>query len=77
MNGIEQQFRDEIEVERLWVVTGHGQYVFFSMLLVSGLLVFGLWDTASQKLLLVVSQFKSKGYIGLVSHSIVALMVTD
>jgi len=26
---------------------------------------------------LVVSQFKSKGYIGLVSHSIVALMVTD
>jgi signal transduction histidine kinase len=52
MKNIEQQFRDEIEVERLWVVTGHGQYVFFSMLLVSGLLVFGLWDTATQKLLL-------------------------
>ncbi|WP_020561908.1 Thivi_2564 family membrane protein [Methylosarcina fibrata] len=28
-------------------------------------------------IIVVVSQFKSKGYIGLVSHSIVALMVTD
>lgn len=28
MNDIEKKFRDEIEVERLWVVTGHGQYVF-------------------------------------------------
>ncbi len=28
-------------------------------------------------IVVVVSQFKSKGYIGLVSHSIVALMVTD
>lgn len=52
MNTIEQKFRDEIEVEQMWVVTEHGKYVFFSMLQVSLLLVFGLWDMAPHRLLL-------------------------
>jgi len=52
MNTIEQRFHNEIEVEQMWVVTGHGKYVFFSMLQVSVLLVFGLWNMASHELLL-------------------------
>lgn len=52
MNTIEQKFHDEIEVEQMWVVTEHGKYVFFSMMQVSLLLVFGLWDTTPHELLL-------------------------
>ena len=53
MNIIEQKFRDEIDIERLWVTTEQGRYMFFSMLSISILLVFGLWDTATHTQLLV------------------------
>ncbi|MBK8816535.1 MAG: hypothetical protein IPN42_14000 [Methylococcaceae bacterium] len=43
MHSIEQKFCKEIEVEQLWAVTEHGRYVFSTMLLVSSILVFGLW----------------------------------
>jgi len=52
MKTIEQNFNDEIEVERLWVTTEYGEFVVFSMLPVSILLIFGLWDTASHALML-------------------------
>jgi signal transduction histidine kinase/CheY-like chemotaxis protein len=52
MNTIEQKFHDEIEVERLWVATEQGKYVFFNMLPISALMVFGLWDTATHALLI-------------------------
>lgn len=52
MNTIEQKFLDEIDIERLWVTTEQGGYLFFSMLPISVLLVFGLWDTAEHTLLL-------------------------
>lgn len=52
MKNIEQKFHDEIEAEQMWVVTEHGKYVFFSMLLVSLLLVFGLWEITPHALLL-------------------------
>jgi signal transduction histidine kinase len=53
MNTIEHKFRDEIEVEGMWVTIEQGQYVFFSMLQVSLLLVFGLWDIVPHKLLVI------------------------
>jgi hypothetical protein len=53
MNTKEQKFHDEIEVERLWVTTEQGEYVVFSMLPVSMLLIFGLWDTTSHALMLL------------------------
>lgn len=52
MRTVEQKFRKEIEVEQLWAVTEHGGYVFASMLLVSTMLVFGLWTTANHDRLL-------------------------
>ncbi len=52
MNSVEQKFQDEIEVERLWVTTEQGEYVVFTILPISLLLVFGLWDTATHTLLL-------------------------
>jgi hypothetical protein len=53
MSNIEQKFHDEIEVERMWVATGQGKYAFLCMLPVSMLLVFGLWDIAPHRLLLI------------------------
>jgi signal transduction histidine kinase len=53
MNTIEQQFRDEIEVERLWITTKQGEFVVFTMLPISLLLIFGLWDTVAHHLLLL------------------------
>ena len=53
MNTSKQKFQHEIEVERLWIGTEQGGYVFFSMLPISSLLVFGLWDIASHGWLLV------------------------
>ena len=53
MNTIEQQFRDEIEVERLWITTKQGEFVVFTMLPISMLLMFGLWDTVAHNLLLL------------------------
>ena len=52
MNTIEQKFLDEIDIERLWVTTKQGGYMFFSMVPISALMIFGLWDTAAHKLLL-------------------------
>jgi signal transduction histidine kinase/CheY-like chemotaxis protein len=53
MSVIEQKFHDEIEIERLWIATEQGRYVFFALLLISLLLVFGLWDMESHKRLLI------------------------
>lgn len=53
MDIIEEKFQHEIEVEQMWVVTEHGKYVFLSMLQVSAVLVFGLWDIAPHGLLLL------------------------
>lgn len=52
MNTIEQKFHDEIEVERLWITTKQGEYVVFTMLPISLLLIFGLWNTSTPELLL-------------------------
>jgi hypothetical protein len=52
MQTIEQRFRKEIEVEQLWAVTEHGRYVFTTMLLVSMILVLGLWDSVNHNKLL-------------------------
>lgn len=53
MNQIEHQFHDEIEVERMWLASRQGEYIFFSILPLSVILVFVLWDTASHRLLWV------------------------
>lgn len=53
MNSTEQKFHDEIEVERMWAPTDQGKYAFFCMLPVTMVLVFGLWDIASHRLLLI------------------------
>jgi signal transduction histidine kinase/CheY-like chemotaxis protein len=52
MDASEKRYHREIEIERLWIATEQGKYVFFALLLLSVLLVFGLWDMASHKLLL-------------------------
>jgi signal transduction histidine kinase len=52
MNTIKQKFRDEIDVERLWVTTKQGRYMFFCMVPISILMIFGLWDSATHTLLL-------------------------
>ncbi|MDX8126787.1 NahK/ErcS family hybrid sensor histidine kinase/response regulator [Methylomonas sp. OY6] len=49
----EQQLSDEIEVERLWVTTEQGEYVVFTMLPISIILMFGLWGTVSNALLVL------------------------
>ncbi|NOT12489.1 MAG: response regulator [Methylococcaceae bacterium] len=53
MEIIEKKFQKEIEIERLWIATEQGRYVFFALLFISLLLVFGLWDMASHRLLLI------------------------
>ncbi|MBS0298347.1 MAG: response regulator [Proteobacteria bacterium] len=53
MNNAEKKFHDQIEVERIWIATEQGKYVFFSMLLVSTFLILGLWDSAPPDLLLL------------------------
>lgn len=53
MSNTEQKFHDEIEVERIWVATKQGGYVFFSILPLSIILIFILWDNASHQLLLI------------------------
>lgn len=52
MNDPEQKLNDEIEVERLWVTTRQGKYVFFVMMPFTILIVVGLWQSASHALLL-------------------------
>ena len=53
MDTIEQKFQNEIEVERLWITTKQGEYVVFTMLPISLLLIVALWDTSTHELLLV------------------------
>ena len=53
MNTIEQTFHDEIEVERLWAATKQGNFVFFSILPFSLILVIVLWKESSHSLLLI------------------------
>ncbi len=53
MEIIEKKFQKEIEIERIWIATEQGRYVFFALLLISLLLVFGLWDMSSHRLLLI------------------------
>ncbi|WP_428353368.1 ATP-binding protein [Methyloprofundus sp.] len=53
MNAIEKTYHKEIEVERLWSATKQGEYMFFSILPISIILVFMLWDDASHRLLLI------------------------
>ena len=53
MEIMEKKFHKEIEIERLWIATEQGGYVFFALLLISILLVFGLWDMASHRLLVI------------------------
>lgn len=52
MNTIDRTYHDEIEVERLWSVTKQGEYVFFSILPISIILIFLLWEQASHVLLI-------------------------
>lgn len=52
MANTEDKYREQIEIERLWIATEQGQYVFVALLLLSLLLMFGLWDMASHALLL-------------------------
>jgi signal transduction histidine kinase/CheY-like chemotaxis protein len=44
MANVEDKYREQIEIERLWIATEQGQYVFVALLLLSLLLIFGLWD---------------------------------
>ncbi len=53
MNTVEQTFHDEIEVERLWSATKQGEFIFFSVLPVSIIFVYLLWEEASHALLLI------------------------
>lgn len=53
MKTAEQILNDEIEVERLWVTTEQGEYVVFTMLPISLILMFGLWDMVPHALLLL------------------------
>jgi signal transduction histidine kinase len=53
MATIEQKFHNEIEIERMWLASKQGEYIFFSILPLSTILVFVLWDSASHQLLLV------------------------
>lgn len=53
MNNTKQRFQDKIEVERMWVSTQQAGYSFFCMLPVTALLVFGLWDVASHRQLIL------------------------
>jgi signal transduction histidine kinase len=53
MEIMEKKFQKEIEIERLWIATEQGQYVFFALLFISLLLIFGLWDMASHRLLVI------------------------
>jgi signal transduction histidine kinase len=53
MQTVEQRFHKEIEVEQLWAVTEHGRYVFFTMVLISLTLIFGLWNTVNHDKLLL------------------------
>lgn len=52
MKAIDEKFRSEIEVESLWVATGLGKSGTLSIMPFFALIVFGLWDKASQSHLL-------------------------
>lgn len=52
MSTMEEKYQHEIDVERLWVTTEQGEYLFFSMLPIASLLVFGLWDSVNPTVLL-------------------------
>lgn len=53
MDHLDQNLDTQIEVERLWVTTRQGKYVFFVMLPFTILIVVGLWNTALHGLLLI------------------------
>ncbi|TPQ29828.1 ATP-binding protein [Methylomonas koyamae] len=53
MNNSDRNLEAQIEVERLWVTTRQGKYVFFVMLPFTILIVVGLWQTAAHGLLLL------------------------
>lgn len=53
MTVISKNLENLIEVERLWLATEQGRKVVFSSISVFGLLVFGLWGSASHALLLI------------------------
>ena len=53
MANAEDKYREQIEIERLWIATEQGQYVFVALLLLSLLLIFGLWDMTSHALLMI------------------------
>jgi signal transduction histidine kinase len=52
MTSVEQSFHDDIEVERLWAATKQGELIFFSILPLSIIFVFLLWEQASHTFLL-------------------------
>lgn len=52
MNDPQQTLNAQIEIERLWVTTRQGKYVFFVMMPFTILIVVGLWQSASHELLL-------------------------
>lgn len=53
MKNKEQEFHTQIEIESMWIATEQGRYLFFAVFFVSAFLVFGLWDHASQSLLIL------------------------
>lgn len=52
MNTLNQKLQEEMEIERMWLTSKQGEYIFFSALLVSLIVTFILWEQASHRLLL-------------------------
>lgn len=52
MENLESKLKDEIEVERLWGATEQGELIFFSVIPLSILLMYLLWDNVSHQLLI-------------------------
>ena len=52
MRQIEQKYRREIDIERMWLASRQGEFVFFAILPFSLIVVVVLWDIAPHQLLL-------------------------
>jgi len=52
MKTVAQTFHDEIEVERLWAATKQGEFILFSVLPLTIVFIYLLWEEASHPLLL-------------------------
>lgn len=52
MHTLNQKLNEEMEIERMWLTSKQGEYIFFSALPVSLIVTFILWEQASHRLLL-------------------------